>query len=322
MPLAFRQKRNLSDFMERTTIKIGTRKSKLALWQANYVADLLDANGFQPQLVPIETKGDKIQNVALSKIGSKGVFTEELESMLRRKQIDIAVHSAKDLQSKLPEGFNVLAFCERESPDDVIVSDKDIDLNNPKLILGTSSTRRIAMLKHFYPHITTVDVRGNLQTRLEKMKNGVMDGLVLAYAGVRRMNFDNMVKYWFDTDRFIPPVGQGAVAIETHDNLDKEIAKRIKTATNHLLTEKVLLAERAFLRRMDGGCSIPVFGHAVMETDGQIMLKGGIASLNGKELIQRTMYGSNAEELGTSLAEEILASGGKKVLEDIKSALS
>jgi len=308
--------------MKREIIKIGTRKSKLAMWQANYVADLLDAAGFQPQLMPIETKGDKIQHVALSKIGSKGVFTEELESMLRRRQVDIAVHSAKDLQSQLPEGFHVLAFCERESPDDVIVSDKEIDLNNPKLILGTSSTRRIAMLKHYYPHITTVDVRGNLQTRLEKMKTGIMDGLVLAYAGVRRMNYDDLVKYWFDTERFIPPVGQGSVAIEVHDNLNSEIAERIKAATNHALTEKMLLTERAFLRRMDGGCSIPVFGHAEMEMDGQIILKGGIASLDGKELIQRTMYGADPESLGTSLADEILQSGGKKVLDDIKSVIS
>ncbi|MEO9483107.1 MAG: hydroxymethylbilane synthase [Ekhidna sp.] len=308
--------------MERKIIKIGTRKSKLAMWQANYVADMLDASGFQPQLVPIETKGDKIQNVALSKIGSKGVFTEELESMLRRKQIDIAVHSAKDLQSKLPEGFQVLSFCERESPDDVIVSDNEIDLNNPKLILGTSSTRRIAMLKHYYPHITTVDVRGNLQTRLEKMQTGTMDGLVLAYAGVRRMNFDHMIRYWFDTERFIPPVGQGSVAIEIHENMNGEIAEKIKKATNHPLSEKMLRTERAFLRRMDGGCSIPVFGHAEMEMDGQITLKGGIASLDGKQLIQRTMHGSIPEELGTSLAEEILQSGGKKVLDDIKSIIS
>lgn len=308
--------------MERKTIKIGTRKSKLAMWQANYVADMLDTKGFQPQLVPIETKGDKIQNVALSKIGSKGVFTEELETMLRRKQIDIAVHSAKDLQSKLPEGFHVLSFCERESPDDVVISDKEIDLSNPKLILGTSSTRRIAMLKHYYPHITTVDVRGNLQTRLEKMKTGIMDGLVLAYAGVRRMDYDQLVRYWFDTERFVPPVGQGSIAIEIHDNLDQDVADQIKNATNHPLTEKMLRTERAFLRRMDGGCSIPVFGYAQMEMDGQIILKGGIASLDGKQLIQRTMYGSNPEELGTSLAEEILQSGGKKVLDEIKSTFS
>lgn len=292
------------------------------MWQANYVADLLDAGGFQPELVPIETKGDKIQNVALSKIGSKGVFTEELELMLQRGQVDIAVHSAKDLQSSLPTGFSVLSFCERESPDDVIVSEKEIDLNSKNLVLGTSSTRRIAMLKHFYPHIKTIDARGNLQTRMEKLKTGLMDGLVLAYAGVRRMGYDNLVRYWFDTERFVPPVGQGSVAIEVHERLSSETAAKIKSLTNHPLTEKMLITERAFLRRMDGGCSIPVFGHAQMEMDGQIVLTGGIASLDGKQLIQRTMYGSEAEALGTSLADEILQSGGKKVLDNIKSSLS
>lgn len=308
--------------MQRRIIKIGTRKSKLAMWQANHVADLLDAGGFQPELFPIETKGDKIQNVALSKIGSKGVFTQELETMLQRREIDIAVHSAKDLQSTLPDGFSVLAFCERESPDDVIVSDKEIDLNSPKLVLGTSSTRRIAMLKHFYPHIKTVDARGNLQTRIEKLRSGMMDGLVLAYAGVKRMGYDNMIQYWFDTDRFVPPVGQGSVAIEIHESLDAEVAQKVKSCTNHPLTEKVLRTERAFLKQMNGGCSIPVFGYAQMEMDGQIQLVGGIASLDGKQLIKRIMYGSDPIDLGTSLADEILESGGKKVLNEIKSALS
>ena len=307
--------------MKRDVIKIGTRKSKLAMWQANYVADMLDTGGYQPELIPIETKGDKIQNVSLSKIGSKGVFTEELEVMLRQGAIDLAVHSAKDLQSKLPTGFEVLSFCERESPEDVIVAEKEIDLSDPSLVLGTSSTRRIAMLQHYYPHIKTVEVRGNLQTRLEKLKSGQMDGLVLAYAGVKRMKYDDLVKHWFDSEKFIPPVGQGAVAIEIHDNLAEEKKVEIKKLTNHPLTEKLLKTERAFLRRMDGGCSIPVFGHAQMEQDGQIQLVGGIASLNGKELIQRTMYGNEPESLGTSLADEILMSGGKKVLDEIKSSI-
>lgn len=306
--------------MERRRIKIGTRKSKLALWQANHVADLLDAGGFQPELVPIETKGDKIQHVTLSKIGSKGVFTEELELSLMRGTIDIAVHSAKDLPSTLPDGFSILAFCERESPDDVIVSKREIDLNDPSLVLGTSSTRRIAMLKHFYPHIKTIDARGNLQTRIEKLKIGTMHGLVLAYAGVLRMKLDHMVQYWFDIERFTPPVGQGAVAVEVHDRLDPAVAEKIKLLTNHAATEKLITVERAFLKRMDGGCSIPVFGLAQMEQDGQVELTGGIASLDGKQLIRRTMFG-NSVELGISLAEEILASGGKKVLDDIKSSL-
>jgi len=307
--------------MSREVIKIGTRKSKLALWQANYVADLLDAGGYQPQLVPIETKGDKIQHVALSKIGSKGVFTEELEQMLRSGEIDMAVHSAKDLQSSLPDGFEVLSFCERESPEDVIISQNTIDLNDPSLVLGTSSTRRIALLKHYYPHIKTVDVRGNLQTRLEKLKSGQMDGLVLAYAGVKRMQYDNLVQYWFDTERFIPPVGQGSVAIEIHQNLSSAKKERIKSLTNHAHTETKLLAERAFLRKMDGGCSIPVFGYAQMEMDGQIQLDGGIASLDGKKLVRRTVLGAQPEELGIALGEEILQSGGKQILIEIRAQL-
>lgn len=306
--------------MERRKVKIGTRSSKLALWQANHVADLLDAGGFQPELVPMDTKGDRIQHVTLSKIGSKGVFTEELEMALMRGKVDIAVHSAKDLPSILPDGFSVLSFCERESPDDVIVSDREIDLNSPNLVLGTSSTRRIALLKHFYPHIKTIDARGNLQTRVEKLKTGLMGGLVLAYAGVLRMNFDHMIKYWFDIERFTPPVGQGAVAIEIHDRLDSSLAEEIKSLTNHRVSETLISIERAFLKRMDGGCSIPVFGMAQMEQDGQVELTGGIASLDGKQLIKRTMYGTG-DELGISLAEEILESGGKKVLDDIKSAI-
>jgi hydroxymethylbilane synthase len=306
--------------LSRTIIRIGTRKSKLALWQANYVADLLDDGGFQPELVPIETKGDKVQNVSISKIGSKGVFTEELEGLLRTRKIDIAVHSAKDLPSTLPDGFSILSFCERESPDDVIVAKKEINLNEP-LTIGTSSTRRVALLKHFYPNVTTINVRGNLQTRLSRLDSGLMDGLVLAYAGVKRMNYDHLVRYWFDMERFIPPVGQGSVAIEIHEGLDEEKKTLIREKTNHPITEKALLTERAFLKKMEGGCSIPVFGHAQLEMDGQIMLTGGLASLDGKRIIKRSMYGNEAAALGEALAEEILASGGAEMLVEIKSAL-
>jgi len=299
-------------------IKIGTRKSKLALWQANYVADLLNDGGLKTQLVPIETKGDKIQHVTIAKIGSKGVFTEELEAMLSIGKIDIAVHSAKDLQSSLPSGFNILSFCERETPDDVILSEKEIDLNAPNLILGTSSTRRKALLKHFYPKIKTVEARGNLQTRIEKLRSGMMDGLILAHAGVKRMGYDGMIQYKFDMERFTPPVGQGSVAIEIHESINAETAKKIKSLTNHPATEKVLKAERAFLKKMDGGCSIPVFGYAQLSAENQLIMTGGIASLDGKEILKRTFHGSNPQELGIRLADEILEIGGKKILADIK----
>lgn len=291
------------------------------MWQANYVADLLDDAGFQPELVPIETKGDKIQNVSIAKIGSKGVFTEELESMLSSGQVDIAVHSAKDLQSSLPEGFSILSFCERESPEDVILSERTIDLTQENLVLGTSSTRRKSLLKHFYPTIKTIEARGNLQTRIEKLRSGMMDGLVLAYAGVRRMGYEEMIKYWLDIERFIPPVGQGSVAIEVHERLDNSLQNIIKELTNHAITEKLLLAERSFLKEMDGGCSIPVFGHAQMEGPDQIVITGGIASLDGKKVLKRTLYGSNPIALGQTLAGEILESGGDKILSEIRNTL-
>ncbi len=306
--------------MEKQVVKIGTRNSKLALWQANHVADLLDRGGLQPELVSMATKGDKILDVTLSKIGSKGVFTEELEEKLSNGEVDIAVHSAKDLPSSLPDGFSVLAFCEREEVEDVIVAHEEIDLNNPELVLGTSSTRRIALFKHYYPNIKTIDSRGNLQTRVAKLNNGTMHGLVLAYAGVHRMGMDPLVKYRMDTPRFVPPVGQGAVAIEINEQLDSDLAQQIKSLTNHDQTEQLVRVERAFLKTMDGGCSIPVFGLAKMVEEGQIELTGGIVSLDGETMIKRSIQGTS-EEMGVSLAEEILESGGKEILEEIKSTI-
>lgn len=306
--------------MERLKIRIGTRNSPLALRQAHHVASLLSAGGFHPEPIPIETKGDKILNVTLSKIGSKGIFTQELETSLKNGTIDIAVHSAKDVPSTLPEGFRILSFCKRESPEDVIVADKEIDFDSPKLVLGTSSTRRIALLKHFYPHVKTINVRGNLQTRMEKLKTGQIQGLVLAWAGIKRMRLEHTVKHRFDMEQFPPSIGQGAIAIEIHDRLAYRLTKNIKALTNHALTEKLIQIERTFLKKMDGGCSIPVFGWAKMEKKEQMKLTGGIASLDGKQLIKRILYGAN-KTLGTSLANEILANGGKKILDDIKSSI-
>jgi hydroxymethylbilane synthase len=185
------------------TIRIGSRKSKLALWQAEYVAQKLHDSGYQTELVLQETKGDKILDVSIAKIGSKGVFTEELEDQLASGHIDIAVHSAKDMQSQLPKGFEIIAFGVREQAHDVIVSDKPVDLDNPNLILGTSSTRRVALFKHFYPHLKTVDIRGNLQTRIERMRSGTCDAIVLAYAGVHRMGFHDLIRVNLDLERLL-----------------------------------------------------------------------------------------------------------------------
>jgi hydroxymethylbilane synthase len=307
------------------TVKIGTRGSKLALWQAYYVADLLKSQGLESEIVVIDTKGDKILDVSIAKIGSKGVFTEELEQQLSEGLIDIAVHSAKDMQSRLPAGFEIIAFTEREKVNDVILSHKkniEYRNSNQTLILGTSSTRRIATLKHFYPHIKTVEVRGNLQTRIAKMEAGLCDALVLAYAGAHRMGYDSMIRHELTIDEFTPAVGQGSVAIEAAVTLNPELKGSIRKATNHPATESRLTAERAYLRVLEGGCSIPVFALASYST-GMLSLQGGIVRLDGTERVVKEVIGNpeDAEQLGEQLAALVLDSGGADILKEIKETL-
>jgi len=306
-------------------IKIGTRGSKLALYQAYHVADLLKNTGLDSEIVIIETKGDKVLDVSIAKIGSKGVFTEELEDQLADGRIDIAVHSAKDMQSSLPQGFEIIAFTEREKVNDIILSHrKDIDYKNSDLplLLGTSSTRRVATLKHFYPHIKTVEVRGNLQTRIAKMESGVCDALLLAYAGAHRMNYDDMIRYELSLDEFTPAVGQGSIAIESAVSLDPDIKEKIILACHHTDTGFRLSAERSYLRILEGGCSIPVYGLAEVKGN-DLTIKGGIVSLDGSERIIQEVKGdkNDAEMIGEQLAEKVLNAGGDRILKEIKSVI-
>lgn len=307
-------------------VKIGTRGSKLALWQAYYVEGLLKKAGMESEIVIIDTKGDQVLDVSISKIGSKGVFTQELEDQLLDGRIDIAVHSAKDMQSNLPEGFEIIAFTEREKENDVILSHKDlIDLadSSKPLVLGTSSTRRVATLKHFYPHVQTVEVRGNLQTRIRKMEEGLCDALLLAYAGVHRMGYDDRIVQELSLEEFTPAVGQGSVAIEVSEKLDPALKQQIIQACNHTKTAFKLRAERAYLRVLEGGCSIPVFALASLEAD-ILRLKGGIVSLDGKKRLVFEVKGSteNPEVLGKELAAQVLGAGGKEILDHIKATLN
>ena len=301
-------------------IRIGTRGSKLALWQAHFVQDRLNEAGLETEIVTIETKGDKILDVSIAKIGSKGVFTEEIEEQLSLGRIDIAVHSAKDVQSSLPRGFKLIAFAKREKPNDVIVSrDKSIALKKGNFRLGTSSTRRIATLKHYYSNVKDVPIRGNLQTRIRKMDEGECDALLLAYAGVHRMGYDDMIVEETSLSEFTPAVGQGSVAIECHETLDAEKQRRVQLAINDQETETALVCERAFLRKMEGGCSIPVFALATLMKD-KVEISGGIISLDGERRIARKIQGSltEVEQVGNQLADEILSLGGQKILEEIK----
>ena len=299
-------------------IKIGSRNSPLALWQTHYIAALLNANGWQTELVTMETKGDKVLNASFSEIGTKGLFTEELEEQLKTGQIDIAVHSAKDMQTELGAGLDIIAFTEREESNDVLVSfDANFSLD-ATAVVGTSSTRRKAMLKHYFPHITTTEARGNLQTRMKKMEEGKCQAMILAYAGMHRMNYDKFIIQKLPLDVFTPAVGQGSLAIESSHNVPEEKRKAIRQIINHTSTEYCLLTERSFLRTLQGGCSIPVFGLANLEGN-TITISGGVISLDGKDLVRETLKGEKeqAEQIGKQLAEKILQLGGDKILADI-----
>lgn len=307
-----------------THIKIGTRGSRLALWQAYYVEKLLQEGGLTTEIVIIDTKGDQILDRSLAKIGSKGVFTQELEDQLRDGRIDIAVHSAKDLQSELDEDLALIAFTERERVNDVLVShNQTLSLGSgEKFVVGTSSTRRVALLKHFYPHIQTVDMRGNLQTRLRKLEEGQCDAILLAFAGVHRMEYDALISEHLSLNEFTPAVGQGSVAIECSQNTEQAKMEQVRALLNHADTETCLLAERAFLRHLQGGCSVPVFGLASLEHN-TVSMTGGVVSLDGKTLLKHTVTGesSNPQKVGIELAERLLSEGVAAILAQIKQNL-
>jgi hydroxymethylbilane synthase len=304
-------------------IRIGTRGSKLALWQAHHVADLLHANGMETEIITIDTKGDKIQEVSIAKIGSKGVFTEEIEDQLLQGTIDIAVHSAKDMQSELPPGFELIAFTEREKENDVIVSHNKnfrLEEGGKPIKLGTSSTRRVATLRKYYPQAEPVSIRGNLQTRIRKMEEGACDALLLAYAGVHRMEYDSMIVQELSLEEFTPAVGQGTVTIEVYKELQEDKKQAVRKAVNHAQTEIRLLAERAFLRKLQGGCSVPVYALANLLSDEELEITGGVIALDGETRINLTEKGhpNAAETIGNLLAERVIAAGGARILKEIK----
>lgn len=293
------------------------------MWQTETVAGVLRAHGMETRICGMETRGDKILDTSIAKIGSKGVFTEELEQQLASGATDIAVHSAKDMQSMLPAGFSLIAFTSREKVNDVLISD-DAALNlhdrTRKIRIGTSSVRRRALLRHYYPHLETVEMRGNLQTRIQKMRDGACDALMLAYAGVKRMEYDRMIVKIFPEDEFIPPVGQGCIAIEAATTLASEKRDAIRDCLNDPDSESCLLAERAFLKTLEGGCSIPAFALAVLEGD-NLRLTGGLVSLDGSRILKKSRIAarSEAESLGRELGRAILEDGGRELLLEIRS---
>lgn len=291
------------------------------MWQTKFVSELLGVNGHQITLSTMETMGDRNLGVSIAQIGGKGIFTAELEEKLLTKESDIAVHSAKDMQSVLPDGLEIIAFTKREKAHDTLISDNpDIDLSDSSQLLrvGTSSARRKAFLKKYYPWVTIIDVRGNLQTRIRKMQEGLCDALLLAYAGVTRMGYEAMIVHEFPLDQFVPPVGQGTIAVEAATKINKEKKAEIRNHVNHTETEVCLLAERAFLKAMNGGCSIPVFAHAILKNGG-MCLKAGIATLDGSKMVAGekkifSLQDVDVMNVGKELASEVLQSGGEEIL--------
>lgn len=307
----------------RRTIRIGSRKSQLALVQTRWVQKQL-ATTF-PQINfevhTMSTQGDKILDVALAKIGDKGLFTKELEVGMLNREIDFAVHSLKDLPTTLPEGLALAAVTERENPADALVvhskyKDKQIDTLPEGAVIGTSSLRRLAQLRHHFPHFTFKDVRGNLNTRLAKLDAGEYDALILAAAGLQRLDMSDRIDQILPKEISLHAVGQGALGIECRAG-DEEIISLLK-AIEHNSTRDRCLAERAFLRDLEGGCQVPIGVNSELDGD-RLTLTGIVASVDGQRIVKDTVTGSteDPESIGTELADKLREQGAQEILNEI-----
>jgi hydroxymethylbilane synthase len=299
-----------------TLLRLGTRKSKLALWQANFVKEKLEALGCKVELVPITTTGDKILDAPLAKIGGKGLFVKEIENALLAGEIDLAVHSLKDVPITIPEGLTLSAITEREEPYDVLISrnGKRLEELPSGAVVGTSSLRRQVQIKRKRRDLRVEILRGNVDTRLRKLKEGLYDAIVLAYAGVKRMGFSGEISQVLED--FIPAVGQGSLAIETRAE-DERVINFVKVL-NHEESWLRAVCERAFLRELQGGCQVPIGAYAWIEGD-RIKIKGFISDLEGERFLEGYEEGSlqEAEEVGKRLAQRLLREGGEEILKEI-----
>lgn len=304
------------------SVKIGTRDSQLALWQAEWVKRKLEE--YYPErefvLVPMKTKGDKILDVPLAKIGDKGLFTKELEVGLLNGEIDCAVHSLKDLPTVLPPGLEIAAFCEREEPRDVFLSKDGTPLGSLPAgsIIGTSSLRRKAQLQNYRSDLSFADLRGNLQTRWRKLQESDMAGIVLAAAGVKRLGWEDRITEYISEEIMLSAVGQGAIAVEIA--AQRADVREMLDLLNHGDTERAVKTERALLYRLEGGCQIPIGAWAVTEQQ-QIVLKGMVASLDGQRILKVTLSGEHPEELGRQAADLLIAQGALEILQEIRTPL-
>nr|WP_321407017.1 hydroxymethylbilane synthase [uncultured Carboxylicivirga sp.] len=307
--------------MTTATIRIGTRGSKLALYQANLVKAKLEAaypsQSFE--IIIISTKGDKILDVALSKIGDKGLFTKELEHALFAREVDLCVHSLKDLPTVFPEGAKLGAILERAEIKDAWVSKDGLSLEEMDEThkVATSSLRRIAQVKRINPRVEVVDIRGNVDTRLKKMKDGYCDAMVMAGAGLIRLGYDAEITQLFEPQNLIPACGQGAIAIEIRDN-DSKMEELVKALHCEQSYNKIT-AERSFLNELEGGCQIPIGAYATINGD-ELVLTGMVALPDGSKEIRATESGKtvDAEKIGRKLGQKIITLGGNDILIQVR----
>jgi hydroxymethylbilane synthase len=300
-------------------IRIGTRGSKLALRQTVWVRERIAERhpGIQIEVVKIKTTGDRITDVPLATVGGKGLFVKEIEEALLRKDIDLAVHSMKDVPTELPAGLHLGAITEREDPRDVLVSRGGLSLGEipPAARVGTSSLRRGAQLLGMNPQWKIIPLRGNLDTRIRKLKTEDLDAVIVAAAGVRRMGLEDRVTEYLAPEVMLPAVGQGALGIEC---LQEGPVNELIAFLNHPDSAMAVEGERAFLRRLEGGCQVPIAAYGEMRA-GELHLQGMVAHIDGSRFFRAEAQGKNPEAVGEQLAEDLLAQGADKVLEEIYS---
>ncbi|HKD83049.1 MAG TPA: hydroxymethylbilane synthase [Candidatus Angelobacter sp.] len=297
-------------------LRIGSRGSQLALWQANHVAGLLRQQGHTVEIEVIKTTGDKITNVALAKVGTKGMFTKEIEDALADERVDLAVHSLKDVPTELSPEFELAAIMKREDPRDAFISVKYAALDDlPRgAKVGTSSLRRQCQLKALRPDLEIFPLRGNVDTRLRKLESGEYDAIILAAAGVHRLGLDSHVRSRISADVMCPAVGQGALAIETRR--DDQQTLSLLSFLNHADTRQAIECERALLGSLGGGCQVPIGAYAE-QRNGKLHLRAMVGHPDGSKILREQAEGDAPEALGRQVAQTLLTRGAEKILAEV-----
>lgn len=295
-------------------LRIGSRGSQLALWQANHISQLLQEQGHTVSLEVIKTTGDKITDVALAKVGTKGMFTKEIEEAMAEKRVDLAVHSLKDLPTELSPDFTIAAIPEREDARDAFFSLRHSKLEDlpSRAKVGTSSLRRQAQLRALRADLDIVPLRGNVDTRLRKLQSGEFDAIVLAAAGVTRLGLREAIRFSFDPDEMCPAAGQGALAIETCANDTATI--NVLKFLDHPRTRAAVECERAALNALGGGCQVPIGAYAESSAEG-LLLRAVVASPDGKQVIRERRAGRDPQQLGSQAGQALLSRGAREILD-------